>query len=81
LDKTAAQRLADKRLDEAITRVIEAYDLLPEEWSEFDVIAAFHEIGSGIVSAVIEEMRSRWADSLAKRSGDTSTLSSGIKDS
>lgn len=63
MDKTPAQKLADKRLDEAIARTIEAYGLLPAEPTALDVVKAFHEIASGIVGAAIEEMEGQWADS------------------
>ncbi len=54
--KTLAQKHADAQLDEALTRVIEAYKLLPNKPNAVDVLRAYNEITSGIISGVLDTL-------------------------
>lgn len=65
-DRTLAQKAADKKLDDAIVRVVEAYDLLPAEADALDYMAALAEICSGILAGGIDALRERNADGEAE---------------
>lgn len=65
-DRTLAQGQADKQLDAAIVRVVEAYDLLPTDADALDYMAALAEICAGIMAGGIDALRERNADGEAE---------------
>ena len=54
--KTLAQKAADRQLDEALARVIEAYGLLPAEPNAVDYLRAMQDISSGIMVGALDRL-------------------------
>jgi hypothetical protein len=52
--KTLAQKAADRAMDEAVAKVIRAYNLLPEEATPLEVASAYWEVASGLMTSALD---------------------------
>jgi hypothetical protein len=56
-EKTLAQKHADAALDEAVAKVIKAYNLLPEEATAIEVASAYWEVAGGLMSSALDTIQ------------------------
>lgn len=56
-DKTLAQKHADRALDEAVAKILQAYNLLPEQATPLEVANAYWEVCSGLMSSALDTIQ------------------------
>jgi len=57
LPKTLAQKHADRALDEAVVKVLAAYNLLPEQATPLEVANAYWEVACGLMTSAFDTIQ------------------------